>query len=1525
MQRKIISIFLIISMVLTITPVKAYAVGGISQIQIGVYASLDATKDQNGSGWSWVAATKTFTLSGNMGDRIMFYGEDEINFVAGENVSSNYIHYGDGTLNIIRGNLTVNATNGDAIYANKLVVKDANITTKTSGELACGMKSKDDIAINNSIVTFEEISNKSSGMKSLNGNIVITGSAIKTASNVSFQGISASIGSVTISGNSEVKLKSSSNCSIYSDTLNITDSNVKAYGGDNSDAIYTRNGVNITGGTLTTGESSNNGKINGNLNVKGSDTNVTVNGNTKGNLTVENGKVNVTGTVSGIQTVTGGTVFVNGLSLFSNLISITKGTSDYEKAVQGMTVKITANDAATGYMFKEWEITPSVTFVDGTEKDDLTVKFTMPNEAVTIVAIYEDNSTAYKGDETEIDISKLNKNKISSSKWEYTGTVDTPNKLLTLKEGNITLTGTNNSLSVKGPDNGKIIFNNAHIISSGTKMFAFAGASVDAALFNGVNYNSEYDMELELIGDNSLKADYSLLSTKDLSLIGTGNLTITGGGKGIDIEGKNCTINGPSITASADSGKFPMGIYGGDGSKLDIQSGSLYLDNSTGNNYSAALTDNGDTLTVTVSTGAKFITKAGVNNEGDPSRDFWYEAGTQSNTTVTNNGGTIYIDGDVMGKAVNNSGTFEVTGSVAQQEGIITKPILNDVTVNINSIYDSSEYYDVSESEGKTILTAKKAANFTLTGKNPSAIWIDSNNLSTYTFNNMTISKYEISAYNVKILGTNNCGGTELAGNISGSHYTGNGILNVNSSYGNNTDSIGLLSDDGSLNIDGPTINIEGFSIAADKLVLKSGSFNSKGFVRGIEVQGGKAYIDDEYSDGYQSEWRVKYSGGLLRISTNGVLNKDADYTKPSTSIIFDEDGGTDVKDIYFWGDTTGESILEPNTPTKSEYNFGGWYSDAEFNNKATFPYTISGDKTYYAKWSKEEPTKKYKLTVVAGTGTGEYEEGAQVTIEANTAPEGKEFSKWNVEPEVSFIGGTNSVNPTAKFRMLKSVVTASAIYVNVSEPTQEYKITLNTNYGTMSSTSKFTENGGKLANLTALARKDYRFEGWFTKPSGSEKITAETVFKQDTIIYAHWTYVGDSGSKDDGGSSSVHTVPTAKTETTVTGNTAVITVATTVDDKGRATSKVIKEQINEAIKMSKEVSLKTEKSQIDIKISGDKGASVIETIIPEISIKDISSGNLDSLTISSGVGSITFDEASIGTVSDSAAGDVTITIAKADISKFSDEIREKIGKHALYDFSVKKGSKDVSKFGGNVTVSVPYTLKAGEDINAIIIYYINDKNELEIVTNGRYDDKTGNVVFTTNHFSTYAIGYNKIRFNDVAEEAWYQGAVTFIAARNLTSGTGNGNFSPDAPLTRGQFITLLLKTYEIKGYESFKNNFTDAGNTYYTDYLATAKKLGISEGIGNNFFAPEKEITREDMFAMLYNTLEVTAKLPKVVSEKGLSDFFDSGNVATYAQKAMNYLIEANIISGNNSNLLPREITTRAQMAQLLYNLMEK
>src|SRR5690606_2650988 len=136
------------------------------------------------------------------------------------------------------------------------------------------------------------------------------------------------------------------------------------------------------------------------------------------------------------------------------------------------------------------------------------------------------------------------------------------------------------------------------------------------------------------------------------------------------------------------------------------------------------------------------------------------------------------------------------------------------------------------------------------------------------------------------------------------------------------------------------------------------------------------------------------------------------------------------------------------------------------------------------------------------------------------------------------------------------------------------------------------------------------------------------------------------------------------------------------------------------------------------------------------------------------------------------------------------------------------------------------------------------------------------------------------VSFNDVAPDAWYKKAVDFIAARQITSGSGNGNYSPNAIITRGEFITLLIRAYEIAPDKNPANNFVDAGNTYFTGYLAAAKRLGISYGTGNNMFSPGKEITRQEMFTMLYNALKAINSLPQGSSGKTLNDFADANEI---------------------------------------------
>lgn len=198
-------------------------------------------------------------------------------------------------------------------------------------------------------------------------------------------------------------------------------------------------------------------------------------------------------------------------------------------------------------------------------------------------------------------------------------------------------------------------------------------------------------------------------------------------------------------------------------------------------------------------------------------------------------------------------------------------------------------------------------------------------------------------------------------------------------------------------------------------------------------------------------------------------------------------------------------------------------------------------------------------------------------------------------------------------------------------------------------------------------------------------------------------------------------------------------------------------------------------------------------------------------------------------------------------------------------------------------------------------------------------------MTFTTTHFSYYAVSYKQVSFQDVAKDAWYTKAVSFIAAREIATGTGNGNFSPEAKLTRGQFIVMLMKAYGIAPDANPKDNFADAGNTWYTGYLAAAKRLQISAGVGNNLFAPEKEITRQEMFTLLYNALKAIGKLPRGNSGRMLSSFNDAGDIVPWAKEAMRLFVEAGTIGGSGGKLTPTDTTTRAQMAQVLYSLLSK
>jgi uncharacterized repeat protein (TIGR02543 family) len=474
------------------------------------------------------------------------------------------------------------------------------------------------------------------------------------------------------------------------------------------------------------------------------------------------------------------------------------------------------------------------------------------------------------------------------------------------------------------------------------------------------------------------------------------------------------------------------------------------------------------------------------------------------------------------------------------------------------------------------------------------------------------------------------------------------------------------------------------------------------------------------------------------------------------------------------------------------------------------------------------------------------------------------------------------------------------------------------------------TYNEGASVTVTATANSGYTFVNWTEggSPVSTEAAYTFTLGTSDRTLAAKFTATSGGG----GGSTPttpatpstpVTTVPSADGKTT----TATAEVKPTVNETtGTATATVSASVVTDLAAQAKAAEASGQKAVVEIKVETAPAAKEIAVEIPRDAFNKVATDTKAEVTISTGLGSITFSEKAVDSISGAAGtGAVSISIAKVEASALSPQVQAKVGDRPVYDFSVKAGSTEISRFGGgSAEISIPYTPKAGEKKNAIVVYYIDNQGKLQTVR-GKYDAATGTVSFKTTHFSQYAVGYNEVSFKDVSADAWYNEAVGFIAARSITTGTGNGNYSPEAKLTRGEFIVMVMKAYGIEPDADLTNNFSDAGNTYYTGYLAAAKRLAISGGIGNNMFAPGKEITRQEMFTLLYNALKAIGELPEGTSGKSLSDFRDTDMIAAWARDAMTLFVETGTIGGSGGKLTPTDTTTRAQMAQVLYNLSAK
>lgn len=184
--------------------------------------------------------------------------------------------------------------------------------------------------------------------------------------------------------------------------------------------------------------------------------------------------------------------------------------------------------------------------------------------------------------------------------------------------------------------------------------------------------------------------------------------------------------------------------------------------------------------------------------------------------------------------------------------------------------------------------------------------------------------------------------------------------------------------------------------------------------------------------------------------------------------------------------------------------------------------------------------------------------------------------------------------------------------------------------------------------------------------------------------------------------------------------------------------------------------------------------------------------------------------------------------------------------------------------------------------------------------------------------------------FTDVEDTDWFYPHVQWAAGSGVLSGTSATTFEPDAPMTRGMFVTALANREGIDPAQYPGSRFQDVKEgAWYAAPIQWAASWGIASGTGQgdftfdsptlDTFSPQAPLTRQDAVVILYQYAQLLGADTETTTYP-LNRFPDGWDTSLYARDAMAWGIAQSIFKGSDGKLLPGEPLTRAQAAAVLH-----
>lgn len=174
-------------------------------------------------------------------------------------------------------------------------------------------------------------------------------------------------------------------------------------------------------------------------------------------------------------------------------------------------------------------------------------------------------------------------------------------------------------------------------------------------------------------------------------------------------------------------------------------------------------------------------------------------------------------------------------------------------------------------------------------------------------------------------------------------------------------------------------------------------------------------------------------------------------------------------------------------------------------------------------------------------------------------------------------------------------------------------------------------------------------------------------------------------------------------------------------------------------------------------------------------------------------------------------------------------------------------------------------------------------------------------------------------------EGHWAKADIELLASKGIIEGMDEEHFVPEAHVTRAQFAAMISRTLKFQT-STKENPFTDvSSDSWYNDVVNRAFAAGVIQGMTETSFAPDRNITREEMAAMIVRASNYASGSETGEShESDLQTFADSEATSEWAREDIQTAVRLGIINGREENrFVPKDQATRAEAAVVMKRLL--